>query len=145
MFEGFLPRKGSGRSERLRELATETRTVLLYEAPHRLERTLADLSVSCGADRQVVFARELTKLHEEFWRGSLAEAIERCGEVEPRGEYVLVLAGAAAAEPADDAQLLRALQEARASGASTRDAVAAVAERFGAPHRRVYSLATGKH
>jgi 16S rRNA (cytidine1402-2'-O)-methyltransferase len=144
VFEGFLPRKGSGRGERLRELATETRTVLLYEAPHRLERTLTDLSVSCGADRQVVFARELTKMHEEFWRGTLAEAIERCGEVEPRGEYVLVLAGAAAAEPADDAQLLRALQEARDSGASTRDSVAAVAERFGASHRRVYSLATGK-
>jgi 16S rRNA (cytidine1402-2'-O)-methyltransferase len=143
VFEGFLPRKGSGRGERLRELATETRTVLLYEAPHRLERTLTDLSVSCGADRQVVFARELTKMHEEFWRGTLAEAIERCGEVEPRGEYVLVLAGAAAAEPADDAQLLRALQEARDSGASTRDAVATVAERFGASRRRVYSLATG--
>ena len=106
VFEGFLPRKGSGRGERLRELATETRTVLLFEAPHRLERTLVDLSVACGSDRQVVFARELTKMHEEFWRGSLAEAIERCGGVEPRGEYVLVLAGAAAAEPADDVSLL---------------------------------------
>ena len=143
VFEGFLPRKGSGRAERLRELATESRTVLLYEAPHRLERTLTDLVGICGSQRQIVFARELTKLHEEFWRGTLAEAISRCGEVEPRGEYVLVLAGAPIPEAADDAQLLGALRRERENGSTTRDAVALVAEQFGASHRRVYSLATG--
>lgn len=142
VFEGFLPRKGSGRTERLRELATETRTVLLYEAPHRLARTLADLAAGCGPERQVVFARELTKLHEEFWRGTLAEAILRCEDVEPRGEYVLVLAGADAAGPVGDAELLEALRREREAGASTRDAVATVAQRFGAAHRHVYSLAT---
>jgi 16S rRNA (cytidine1402-2'-O)-methyltransferase len=144
VFEGFLPRKGSGRSERLRELATEQRTVLLYEAPHRLERTLIDLADVCGADRESVFARELTKLHEEFWRGSLGAAIERCAEVEPRGEYVLVLHGAPPPVEVDDAALREALALARAGGASTRDAVAQVAERFGAAKRRVYDLATGR-
>ena len=76
VFEGFLPRKGSGRSERLAELALERRTVVLYEAPHRLERTLTDLIGVCGSDRRVTFGRELTKLHEEFWRGTLADALE---------------------------------------------------------------------
>ncbi len=144
VFEGFLPRKGSGRAERLRELATESRTILLYEAPHRLERTLLDLVGICGPGRQVAFGRELTKLHEEFWRGSLADAVSRCSEVEPRGEYVLVVAGAPAPEEADDAQLLAALDEARLAGASTRDAVAEVVQRFSAAHRRVYALATGR-
>ena len=74
-FEGFLPRKGSGRTERLRAVADERRTVVLYEAPHRVARTLADLAASCGPDRRIVLARELTKLHEEIWRGTLGEAI----------------------------------------------------------------------
>src|SRR3546814_8785703 len=67
-FEGFLPRKGSGRTARLAELSTERRTVVLYEAPHRLARTLADLVVACGAERRTSIGRELTKLHEETWR-----------------------------------------------------------------------------
>src|SRR6185436_1087307 len=82
VFEGFLPRKGSGRSERLIELAGERRTIVLYEAPHRLARTLADLAAALGPTRGVVLARELTKLHEEVWRGPLAAAVERCAEVE---------------------------------------------------------------
>lgn len=143
VFEGFLPRKGAGRHERLAEIAVEPRTILLYEAPHRLERTLIELAEVCGPGRRVVFARELTKLHEELWRGTLAEAIERCATVEPRGEYVLVLDGASPAAEADDASLLAALDDARANGWSTRDAVADVAERFGVAKRRVYDLATG--
>ena len=106
VFEGFLPRKGSGRTERLAELAGERRTIVLYEAPHRLARTLADLAAALGPDRVgVVLARELTKLHEEVWRGSLAEAVERCAEVEPRGEYVVVVAGAPAPAAATDDEL----------------------------------------
>ena len=68
-FEGFLPRKGSGRTARLAEIAAERRTTVLYEAPHRLARTLADLAAACGGDRRVAIGRELTKLHEEMWRG----------------------------------------------------------------------------
>jgi 16S rRNA (cytidine1402-2'-O)-methyltransferase len=141
VFEGFLPRKGSGRRERLAEVAAEHRTVVLYEAPHRLARTLGDLVEACGGDRRVALLRELTKLHEEHWRGTLAEALARTDDVEPRGEYVVILDGAAPAAPADDATLRAALSESRAAGRSTRDAVDEVAARFGASRRHVYDLA----
>lgn len=141
VFEGFIPRKGSGRRERLAEVAAEHRTVVLYEAPHRLIRTLTDLVEACGRDRRVALLRELTKLHEEHWRGTLADALARTDEVEPRGEYVLVIDGAALDEPADDDELRTALAEARSAGCSTRDAVDEVVARYGAPRRHVYALA----
>lgn len=140
-FEGFLPRKGSGRTERLAAVAAERCTVVLYEAPHRLARTLADLEAACGPSRRVALARELTKLHEELWRGSLAEAVARCAEVEPRGEYVVVLDGAPAPEVADDAAIRAALEVERGGGATTRDAVSNVAAALGVPRRRVYDIA----
>lgn len=143
VFEGFLPRKGSGRGERLAALAPERRTVVLYEAPHRVARTLADLVEACGGERRVVLARELTKLHEECWRGSLAEAVAHVAEVAPRGEYVVVLDGAPAPVEVTDADIASALAEARSMGASTRDAVAEVARALGLSKRRVYDLATG--
>jgi len=141
VFEGFLPRKGSGRSERLAVVAAERRTVVLYEAPHRLARTLVDLAEACGPTRRVVLARELTKLHEELWRGSLGAAVERCDEVEPRGEYVLVLDGAPEPAAADDDDIRSALAAAREGGATTRDAVSNVAAALGVSRRRVYDLA----
>lgn len=141
VFEGFLPRKGSGRRERLVAVAGERRTVVLYEAPHRLARTLADLAEVCGGTRRVALARELTKLHEELWRGSLDAAVERCGEVEPRGEYVVVLDGAPEPVAATDDDVRAALAAARGRGASTRDAVAEVAATTGMPRRQVYDLA----
>ncbi len=141
VFEGFLPRKGSGRRERLTEVAAERRTVVLYEAPHRLARTLTDLVGVCGGERSVALLRELTKLHEEHWRGTLDAAVARAGEVAPRGEYVVVLAGAPPSAPATDDTLRAALSEARAVGSTTRDAVDEVAARFGASRRRVYELA----
>jgi 16S rRNA (cytidine1402-2'-O)-methyltransferase len=142
-FEGFLPRKGSGRTERLAALAGERRTVVLYEAPHRVARTLADLAEACGPDRPVALARELTKLHEETWRGTLAAAVRHVAEVDPRGEYVVVLGGAPAPAEVTDAAIERALLDARAHGATTRDAVAEVTAALGVPKRRVYGLATG--
>ena len=142
-FEGFLPRKGSGRTERLAVVAAERRTSVLYEAPHRLARTLADLAAACGGERRVVLARELTKLHEEVWRGTLAAATEHVAEVEPRGEYVLVLDGAPAPAEVADADIVEALARARAAGASTRDAIAEVVAELRVPKRRVYALATG--
>ncbi|HET7651457.1 MAG TPA: 16S rRNA (cytidine(1402)-2'-O)-methyltransferase, partial [Acidimicrobiales bacterium] len=99
-FEGFLPRKGSGRTERLRHLATEPRTSILYEAPHRVAATVDDLVAACGADRPVALARELTKLFEEVWRGTLGELAEHLAVNERRGEYVLVLGGAPDRRPA---------------------------------------------
>jgi 16S rRNA (cytidine1402-2'-O)-methyltransferase len=141
-FEGFLPRKGSGRAGRLAAIATEPRTVVLYEAPHRLGRTVADLVEACGADRRVAVARELTKLHEEVWRGSLGEAAAWVRAAAPRGEIVLVIDGAPPSEPPDDGALLDALQGELAAGATPRDAARAVAARLEVPRRRAYDLAT---
>lgn len=140
VFEGFLPRKGSARAERLAAVAAETRTVVLYEAPHRAERTLADLLESCGALRPVTIGRELTKLHEEWFRGDLAGACDWLAS-EPKGEFVIVLGGAEPAADATDDELRAALDAELAGGASTRDAVAAVVARYGVSKRRVYDLA----
>lgn len=143
VFEGFLPRSGSGRAEQLAALAGERRTIVLYEAPHRLARTLTDLAAAVGGSRRIVLARELTKLHEEVWRGTVEEALTRAAEVEPRGEYVVVIEGAPATEPATDDELATAVARLRADGMSTRDAVAEVAAAYDVPKRRVYALATG--
>lgn len=142
-FEGFLPRKGSGRTERVAAVAADRRTTVLYEAPHRLGRTVEQLCEACGPARRIVIARELTKLHEEFWRGTLGDAVDRVAAVEPRGEHVLVLEGAPAPDEVDDDAIRAALVAARAAGASTRDAVAEVAAVLGVPKRRAYDLATG--
>jgi 16S rRNA (cytidine1402-2'-O)-methyltransferase len=141
VMEGFLPRQGTARTERLAELAAERRTVVLYEAPHRLARTLADLEAACGGDRAVAVARELTKLHEHVWRGQLGDAVAAAGE--PRGEYVLVLAGARPAEPPDDDVVRAAIRRELATGSSRRDAAAAVAAHLGVTRKRAYDLALG--
>lgn len=143
VFEGFLPRKGPSRAERLDEVAGERRTVVLYEAPHRLARTLEDLSAVCGPDRPVALCRELTKLHEETWRGTLAAALERVATVEPRGEYVVVVDGADPPGDVDDDTLRAALDDAVAAGATRRDAAADVAALFGVAPNRVKRLLTG--
>ncbi|MBA3280879.1 MAG: 16S rRNA (cytidine(1402)-2'-O)-methyltransferase [Acidimicrobiia bacterium] len=143
VFEGFLPRKGASRNERVAAVATERRTVVLYEAPHRVARTLADLEAACGSERRVVLARELTKLYEEMWRGTLGEAAARVADVAPRGEYVLVLDGAPTPAEVTDESIVAALEAARAGGATTRDAVAAVVDTLGVAKRRAYDLATG--
>ncbi len=139
VFEGFLPRKGRERTERLAEIADEHRTVVIYEAPPRVLRTLDDLRSVCGPDRRVAVCRELTKLHEEVRRGTLGDI--ELGE--PRGEYVIVLDGAARqASPWSDDEVRQALRTELEAGTTTRDAVAAVTERTGRPKREVYSLAT---
>ena len=98
VFEGFLPVNRGERQERLGRLLAEERTIILYEAPHRLRATLDDWRAAFG-DRPVALCRELTKLHEETWRTTLDQAAALYREREPRGEYVLVLAGAEPAEP----------------------------------------------
>ena len=94
VFEGFLPVGGSERAERLAALQDETRTAILYEAPHKLRRTLADLAETLGGERRISLCRELTKLNEEVFRTTLADAAAYYADAEPRGEYVLILAGA---------------------------------------------------
>jgi 16S rRNA (cytidine1402-2'-O)-methyltransferase len=142
VFEGFLPRSGRARAARLAELATERRTIVLYEAPHRLARTLADLAAACGGDRRVAVARELTKLFEEVRRSTLAEAADHVARVEPRGEHVIVLAGAPGEEPVSDDDTVRAaLRRELDSGADTKTAIATVARHHHVPRREVYALA----
>jgi 16S rRNA (cytidine1402-2'-O)-methyltransferase len=138
VFEGFLPRSGRERTERLAELAAERRTSVLYEAPHRIARTLADLLEVCGAERRVSVGRELTKLHEQTWRGPLGAAAARPGADDPIGEFVVVLAGAPAAAPADAGSIEAAAERALAAGLSARDAAAAVAEQLRIPKRQAY-------
>ncbi|HRD99918.1 MAG TPA: 16S rRNA (cytidine(1402)-2'-O)-methyltransferase [Ilumatobacteraceae bacterium] len=141
VFEGFLPRSGGERTARIAEVAAERRTVVLYEAPHRLARTVADLAAACGGERAVAIARELTKVHEEVWRGSLADAVVMVASREPQGEYVVVLAGAPAPVAADDAAIRAALIERLAAGGSTKSAVLAVADALGVAKNRVYDVA----
>ena len=137
-FEGFLPRKGRERAERLGAIAAERRTTVLYEAPHRLEATLGDLLAACGPLRLVAVARELTKLHEEVWRGTLDGALARALESAPRGEHVLVVAGAGGPEPASDEQVEAAVAAKLAEGMPAKEAVPLVAAELGVPKRRVY-------
>ena len=140
-FEGFLPRKGRERSDRLAEVAADARTTVIFESPHRVVDTLRDLAAVCGPARAVAVVRELTKLHEEVWRGSLTGAIAHATEAGPRGEYVIVLGGAPpAGEPTDD-DLTAALTAALEAGADNRTAIAQVTAEFRVPRRRVYKLA----
>lgn len=139
VFEGFLPRSGRERADRIRDVASERRTVVLYEAPHRVERTMADLREACGHDRRVAVCRELTKLFEDVRRGTLGSV--DLGE--PRGEYVIVLGGATPAAPVVDDETVRgALRDELAAGASRKDAAAAVSARLGVSRRTAYELAT---
>lgn len=141
VFEGFLPRSGAERTERLAMATTESRTTVFYEAPHRLVKTLSDLTTACGAMRGVVLARELTKLHEEIWRGTLQDANMHAAKTEPRGEYVIILEPAKPPAPPTDEELLAAIRAEIAKGVSRKDSAARVSARFGVAKRTVYELA----
>ena len=142
VFEGFLPRKGTARSERLVEIAAERRTVVVYESPRRVLATLRDLAAHCGDQRPAALARELTKLHEEVRRGTLGEIMEILGDDEPRGECVIVIGGSLHDRvDATPAEVDGALALEIKGGASTRDAAAIVAARFGIPRREAYERA----
>jgi len=92
-FEGFLPRRGRERRELIERMCGDERTSVLFEAPGRAAATLAELAVRCGGERRAALCRELTKLHEEIWRGSLAELAARAADNDPRGEIVIVVGG----------------------------------------------------
>ena len=140
VFEGFLPRKGPERTARIDQLATESRPAVLFEAPHRLERTIDDLVSALAPDRRLAIARELTKRHETIWRGTLADAHDHLAAGSPRGEYVIVLDGAT---PIDvrDTDIVSALAREIEAGASRRDAIDAVSEGLEVGRKRVYALA----
>jgi 16S rRNA (cytidine1402-2'-O)-methyltransferase len=139
VFEGFLPRRGPARRERIAGLVPEMRTVVLFEAPSRVPATLADLLAACGPLREVAVARELTKVFEHVWRGELADAHEAVG-AEPRGEHVIVVAPAPARPEAGDAEVEAHVRTALTDGLSTRDAAARVASDLGIPRRRAYDV-----
>lgn len=138
VFEGFLPRKGKERKERLADLAYEERTLVLFEAPHRLLKTLKELLEAWG-DRSVAVARELTKKFETVFRGTLKEALKYFEENLPRGECTLVVAGASREAPTfipeEVALLVEALEKA---GRPRKEALAQIAKFYGRPRREIY-------
>lgn len=135
-FEGFLPRKGSERAERLRGIASDPKVVVLFASPKRLGADLADLAEVCGGDREVAVTRELTKLHEEVWVGSLDEAVGHWS-VPVRGEVTLVLGPVAKPPPSVDraTELARALV---AEGIRVSEAARMASEHTGASRRALY-------
>ena len=144
-FEGFLAMNKKNRRTHLAELAGERRTMIFYEAPHKLRATLADLAEAFGPERRISLCRELTKLHEEVRRTTLGEAAAWYEANPPRGEFVLVVEGApepAAAGPAPQDALER-VAELRAGGLSLRDAVRQAAKETGLPKNELYDRAVG--
>ena len=144
VFEGFLPRQGRERKERLAALASEPRMVILYEAPHRLDKTLSDLA-DLWPDRAAALCKDLTKKFERIHRGSLAALADHYGSLpeKPQGEYAIVLApldGLAAADAAAETPE-EALRRCMADGISKKEAVRAVADALSLPKRDIYRLA----
>lgn len=139
-FEGFLPRKAGERAARLRELAAETRTLVFFEAPHRVQATLEAMAEALGPRRHAAVCRELTKTHEEVHRGSLDALVDWAREG-VRGEVTLVVGGAPAREAAEQAEpddVARLVAAREAAGLTRRDAIADVSQELGVPKRIVY-------
>ncbi|MDZ8024187.1 MAG: 16S rRNA (cytidine(1402)-2'-O)-methyltransferase [Nostoc sp. DedQUE11] len=142
VFEGFLPAKTQQRREHLESLQTESRTLIFYESPHRLQDTLQDLAEILGSDRQIVLGRELTKLYEEFWRGTIAEAMAHYSQREPQGEYTLVVAGIAPSQIQLTQEELKAeLKQLISQGISRSQASRQLAKVTSMPRRQLYQLA----
>lgn len=135
-FEGFLPRSGKARSERLEAMAREPRTIVLFESPRRVTSTLRDLISACG-ERRVAVVRELTKLHQEVIRGRLSEVLELLDSRELRGEVVLVVEGGQRPAPNEEEALRLAASLVR-DGARKREAARRISELTGVPASRIY-------
>ncbi|MEA5539408.1 MAG: 16S rRNA (cytidine(1402)-2'-O)-methyltransferase [Limnoraphis robusta] len=142
VFEGFLPTKTKLRQQRLEELRSQSHTMILYESPHRLRQTLQDLAETLGCDREIVLGRELTKLHEEFWRGTVGEAVEYYENIQPKGEFTLVVAGKIEKTPDLSETAIKAELEALLRQGLTRSqASRQLAENTSLPRRQIYQLA----
>ncbi len=140
-FEGFLPAKEKERQETLALLHAETRTMVFYESPHRLRESLASMAGVFGADRPVTIGRELTKLHEEFWRGPVGEAIALYQTREPKGEYTIVVAGSTVVVASvSDEDLRSALGRLLGDGLSRSAASKQLAQELNLPKREVYQI-----
>jgi 16S rRNA (cytidine1402-2'-O)-methyltransferase len=139
-FEGFLPRKGSERRSRLEHIAQSSSTSVIYESPLRVSKTLVELADLCGADRRVAVVRELTKMYEETWRGTLGEAIARTNPTE-RGEHVIVVGPVSVAESTQASEFSDEFRRLRTAGLSRRDAASALEILLGISHRDAYQAA----
>jgi 16S rRNA (cytidine1402-2'-O)-methyltransferase len=140
-FEGFLPRKPGERRARLDTLAGEERTLVFFEAPHRVAATLAALVESFGGERSAAVCRELTKTYEEIRRGPLRELAAWAADGEPRGEITLVVGGAlAVVGRPSDSDLLAAVALRESAGTPRKEAIAEVAKEYDMPRRDVYNL-----
>lgn len=144
VFEGFLPRAGGQRRARLEAIAAERRTVVLFTVPHRLLEDLADLAEACGPGRSLCLTRELTKLHEEVWWGSVGEAAEVFAGREPKGEFTLVLGGAEPQPEQDLAAAVARVGELVAEGVARSEAVRRAAEETGVARRALYQASIGR-
>lgn len=146
-FEGFLSVNKKSRREHLNSLLSEPRTMIFYEAPHKLRATLQDLLDAFGPTRHITLCRELTKLHEEILRMTLQEAVSFYTENDPRGEYVLVVEGVVS--PVSDTPTLEdcldRIQQLRASGASLKDAAKQVSRESGIPRNTLYEAALSQN
>ena len=142
-FEGFLSTAKKSRREHLESLKNETRTMIFYEAPHKLLSTLEDLRDAFGADRGISLCRELTKLHEEVVRTTLGEAVEKYTANPPKGEFVLIVAGAPEKEKktASDTDAAARLQQLLDEGVSRKDAIKQTAKELDLPKNVVYDIA----
>ena len=145
-FEGFLPQNKKNRRSHLDSLKGEQRTMVFYEAPHKLEDTLEDFVAVFGAERRIALCRELTKLHEEVVRTTVGQALADCATRPPRGEYVLVVEGApeAPAQEADPQAALERVAQLRGEGLSLKEACAKAGEEFGIKKRQLYDMSLGK-
>jgi len=139
VFEGFLPRKGKERSERLRRIGGEDRPVILFVSPHRLVADLESIAAAAGAEREIVITREMTKLHEEVWSGSVERAIEAWSDRDVKGEVTVVVGPGPLEAPSFDAALVeaRGLVE---GGAAPSEAARRVATETGVSRREIYQV-----
>ena len=141
VFEGFLPQKEKDRLSRLESIRNETRTVVLYEAPHRIVKTLTELAKIMGEERAIVLARELTKIHEEFWRGNISDAIALYSKRQPKGEYTIVLQGIAETNLiVTEAELKQELQQLLNQGMTRSQASRQLAKLTSLSRREIYQL-----
>lgn len=140
VFEGFLPAKKGQRRERLQTLRSETRTLIFYEAPHRLKEVLEDIHELLG-NRDAVLAREVSKIHEEFRRGPVSELIGALGSGDIRGEVTLLISGSAAASRINEDLLKAEICELKDQGLRVKEIAEVLGEKFGYPKKEIYRLA----
>jgi 16S rRNA (cytidine1402-2'-O)-methyltransferase len=140
IFEGFLPAKKKQRRERLQALRDETRTLIFYEAPHRLKDALDDICELLG-NRDAVLAREVSKIHEEFIRGPVSDLVHALGGGNIRGEVTLLISGSSGESRVDDDLLKAEIRELEGKGLRIKEIAEVLGEKFGYPKKEIYRLA----